>query len=245
MNHPSLRADLERHILGACILEANTFAKVADMLAPKNFLAPSVDRGVYIDHQAVFQAFQKLYPAQPISLLTMRKVLDTVPATELAKLSGGVYWAGDIRFYAAVLLEYNFREAFIELLHPVYESNYQNISTITRVAISEILDEAIDYDNDVFEVITNACKYLRNIGADDNVLKMVDQFNNQIDVRIYQIKKQSSIDTLINNVTALNNIPHDTKTRMAVSHLTDILKTVLGVGKVEPQLANKIFELKV
>lgn len=58
-------------------------------------------------------------------------------------------------------------------------------------------------------------------------------------------KKQSSIETLLNNLANLNTLSSDLHTRMAVSHLADLLKAILAVGKVEADIANEIFKLRM
>lgn len=242
MNLPGYRISLEQIILGACLLE-NGYQVVADVLSAKNFLAADPERGLYLSHQQIYHAFEKLYPARPINLISVRRELTSEYRDYISQLALMVSSTEDLRFHAFVLLEYNLRGSFIELLHKEFSSGKYN--TATQQAIQEIIDESLDNDNDIFEVISASRLHLHNIMADDSLVQAVADFEIKIDKRIESIKRQASIDCLVNNLSNLNRLPHDTTTKMAVSHLTDILKNILATGKADQKLANKIFELKL
>lgn len=242
MNLARHRFELEQSILGSCILE-NGYQVVADVLAPKNFLTADAEKGQYLCHQKIYRAFERLYPSRPIDLISIRRELPAEYSDYISLLSAMVSSTANLRYHAFVLLEYNFRGSFIDILHQEFSSGRHNLAT--QQALQEIIDESLDSDNDIFEVIAASRLHLHNIQADDELVRIVGDFEAKIDKRMEVIKRQSSIDCLVNNLGNLNRVVQDTTTKMAVSHLTDILKSILATGKTDEQLANKIFELKL
>lgn len=235
----SIRIELEQVILGKCVLE-NGFASVADILKPSNFSREG--DGLYFDHQVIFSTMARLYPSRPINIVTVCYELRQMQGYHIyvLEICARVARAACLRYDAFMLLEYNIRTSFIDLLQGVTGGNEQ---LSTRAAVGEILDECLDQDNDIFEIIPASLKHLNNIGASRLVLDQVDGFLRGIDQRIHQIKKLASIDALVENLVSLNNVPGDTTSRMAVSHLTDILKSIIAQGKVDEKLSKQIFSL--
>lgn len=235
---------LEQTILGACLLE-NAYPRVADILTHKNFSKPDPAASHFIDHQTIFQVFENFYPLRPIDIATVSHELAKVPGATsyIAELSMKVSSSANLRYYALCLLETSFRNAFIDLLHKQFSSGH--FDTATMAIIQEIIDEALDSDNDIFEVIEKSTAYLMQGLTDDSLLRSLQDFRDKMDLRIKKTKTQAHIDCLISNLENLNRLPFDTKAKMAVSHLTDILKMIIATGKITSDLANQIFNLKV
>ena len=234
---------LEQTILGACLLE-NAYPMVADILTHNNFSKPDPGMSHFIDHQTIFKVFETFYPLRPIDIATVSHELAHIPgaAVYITELSMKVSSAANLKYYALCLLETSFRNAFIELLHKQFSSG--RFDTATMATVLEIIDEALDPDNDIFELIEKSSAYLTQVLADDALLTSIQEFKNKINVRIQKAKSLSHVDCLINNLTNLNRLPFDTKAKMAVSHLTDVLKMIIATGKVTNDLAHKIFNLK-
>lgn len=237
------RLQLEQTILGACLLE-NAYPMVADLLNHRNFSKPDPGTSHFINHQTIFKVFEKFYPLRPIDMATVSHELAHVPgaAVYIAELSMKVSSAANLKYYGLCLLETCFRNTFIELLHKEFLSG--RFETATMATLQEIIDEALDDNNDIFELIEKSHAYLTQVFADEALLTSIQDFKNRMNIRIQKAKSLAYVDCLVDNLTNLNRVPFDTKAKMAVSHLTDILKMIIATGKVTRDLANKIFDLK-
>jgi hypothetical protein len=221
----SIRVLVEQTVLGMCLLE-NGYSKVSDILSPVNFSSPDIDKGIYFSHGEIFSAFEKLYPIKPINLVSVIGMLGYESMWYIFALSSRVCSSSDIRYHAFQLLEFSIRESFLSLLTKLSEGK----TDITAVAIHEIIDEALDYDNDIFEVIKTAITYLQKI--DSNAVGEAIDFHNKIDLKVSRIKQLASVDALMKNLTNLNQLTNDTTSQMAITHLTDLVKTILTKGQI-------------
>lgn len=240
----SERLKLEKIILGACLLE-NGYSRVADILTHRNFSKPELNSGHLMDHQLIFKVFEKFYPLKPIDIQTVYHELKLEPGIGwyLAELTSMVSSSANLTYYAFTLLEYNMCSSFLDLVQSKISSG--SFATMTIAALQEIIDETLDSDSDILMIIESAAAHLENIYAEESLIMAFREFRNAADNRIERIKKQSSIESLLNNLANLNALSSDFHTRMAVSHLTDLLKAILAVGKIEPDAAKEIFKLKL
>lgn len=228
---------LEQTVLGACLLE-NGYQKIADILQPVNFSTYNYDKGFTHDHQQIFKGMQALYPKSPIDMLTVScQLRGIVDAHYIVSLCNRLSSAANIRYHAILLLEISIRETFLTLL----TSLQQNRTDMVNLALYEIQDEALDIDNDIFNVIEKSIIYMQRL--DEPVTNALVDFHLKIDKRIAQIKNVSAVETLIQHLSQLNQIPNDPPTQMAVSHLTDIIKTILANGTVKKENINHILTL--
>lgn len=97
--------DLERAVIGACIIEQDAFATVSDFLKPNSFYESK--------HQVIFQAIQSLAAANaPIDVLTVMEQLqkngeleNAGGAAYIADLSRAMLSAAHLEYHARVVAE--------------------------------------------------------------------------------------------------------------------------------------------
>ncbi len=236
--------NLEKIILGACLLE-NSYCRVADILTHRNFSKPDFISGHFMDHQLIFSVFEKLYPLKPIDLQTVYHELSHEPGMRgyLGELTATVSSSANFSYYAFTLLEYKMRSSFIDLLHSKIASGA--FATMTNAALQEIIAETLDSDGDILEIIEVTAAHLTNIYAEEPLIAAVVEFRNAVDKRIKKIQKQSSIESLLNNLANLSTVSSDLQTRLAINHLAELFKAIIAGGKIEPKLAIEIFGLKM
>ncbi len=198
-----------------------------------------------MDHQLIFEVFEKFYPLKPIDIQTVYHELKHEPGIGwyLAELTAMVSSSANLSYYAFSLLEYNMRSSFLDLVQSKISSGA--FGTMTIAALQEIIDETLDSDSDILKIIESAPAHLENIYAEESLIVAIREFRNATDKRIKRIKKQSSIECLLNNLASLNTLSSDLHTRMAITHLADLLKAIVANGKIEPEVANEIFKLKI
>lgn len=238
------RIELEKTILGACLLE-NCYHKIADILTHRNFSAKDIGVGHLVDHQEIFKVFEKFYPLIPIDLVTVRYELRYSPAiaiyvTELTALVSGT---SNLTYYAFRLVEDNVRRNFIDLLEswmPAFEGDLE-----TTTALREIIQEALNLGNDILRVIAISGVHLRNLVADRSLIAAIMDFGSAAKRRIEKIKQLSSIDSLVNNLVNMARLPFDPDTKMAVNHLTDLLKAIISTGKINAAIADQICKIRI
>jgi replicative DNA helicase len=231
------RLNIERIILGECLLERG-FVKVVDILKPANFSTPNAELHLHHNHQEIFQAFMKLYPHRPIDILTVSSLLPKEYWVYLCELTVGVVSTMPLRNHALMLIEISLRESFLNLLRKLQTGP----KDLTRLALYEVMDEALDYSNDIFLVIDKAKGYISNFG-DAAVTEALVNFTDSIDVRISSIRRMASIDALLDNLYNLNFAPDDLNAKMALSHLADVIKAILSEQRITNEKLNYILNL--
>lgn len=229
----SHRKELEQAILGAIITESSAYFKVCELLSDKNF---STDI-----HKKIYKAIESLFPDDKIDLIKINIRTGSKYAYYLSCLSSKVCSAANIRTHAAELLEINFREVAIKSLSE-YINGQSFITTTTRAAVQEVIDEFLDYGSDVFELAKDAPEFLASVGADSAAHK-IKELNDNIGYRIKQIKKQVKAENLLANLRLLGASPDDPVTRLATTKLCETLINLLASNQIDKTLADKIFNL--
>lgn len=230
----SARSDLERAILGACLLEHGAYPAVSDTLDAKNFsIGP---------HSEIYKAMGKLYPHSPIDLITVaRCTRGSISPSYLAELQKEISSSANIRQHAICLVEACFGDGLIKLLDEHINRNPQ-INRTTHSALRDIIDKIIDSDSDIFDLVQGAIIYVDAIGATD-ITEKIREYDHKIQRRIQNVKRLAKTESLLANLKSIGSYPGDTKTRVATTTLCNKLLDILATGKVDDTLANKIFAL--
>jgi replicative DNA helicase len=168
---PPQALDLEQAVLGAMMLEKNAVTDTIDTLKPQSFYDPK--------HQYIYNAIRELFgSSSPIDLLTVINQL---------KKSGELEAAGG----AAYISQLTSRVA--STAHAEYHARVISEKHIKRELIrmsSEIIRDAFDDTNDVFDVLNKAESQLFQI-AENNMGKHVDLMQNVVRQAIEEIEKAS------------------------------------------------------
>lgn len=168
---PPQAVDLEKAVLGAMMLERNAVTDAIDILSKESFYDPK--------HQFIFAAIQELFgTSKPIDLLTV---------TDQLKKKGELEAAGG----AAYISQLTSRIA--STAHVEYHARVISEKHIKRELIrmsSEIMTDAFDDTNDVFDVLNKAEEDLFNI-AENNMGRAVDVMQNVVRSAIEEIEKAS------------------------------------------------------
>lgn len=168
---PPQAVDLERAVLGAMMLEKNAVTDTIDILKRESFYDPR--------HQFIFAAIQELFgTSQPIDILTVTNLLKT--KGELAVVGGAAYISQlTSRIASTAHVEYHAR--IISEMHIKRE--------LIRMS-GEVMRDAFDETNDVFDVLNKAESDLFNI-AENNMGRAVDVMQNVVSKAIEEIERAS------------------------------------------------------
>lgn len=168
---PPQAIDLEQAVLGAMMLEKNAVTDTIDILKSESFYDPK--------HQYIFGAIKELFgTSKPIDLLTV---------TDYLKKSGELQAAGG----AVYISQLTSRVA--STAHVEYHARIISEKHIKRELIrmsNEVMKEAYDDTNDVFDVLNKAEGDLFKI-AENNMGKSVSTMQNVVREAIEEIEKAS------------------------------------------------------
>ena len=166
---PPQAVDLEKAVLGALMLEKNAVTDIIDILKEESFYDPK--------HQYIYGAVRQLFSnTKPIDILTV---------TDFLQKSGELAAAGG----ASYISQLTSRVA--STAHAEYHARIISEKHIKRELIrmsSEIMKEAFDDTNDVFDVLNKAEGDLFKI-AENNMSKSVDVMQDVIKDAIEEIEK--------------------------------------------------------
>lgn len=168
---PPQAVDLEKAVLGAMMLEKNAVTDTIDILMQESFYDPK--------HQYIFGAIKELFgSSKPIDILTV---------TDMLKKNGELEAAGGA-VYISQLTNRIASTAHVEYHARVISEKYIKRELI-RMS-SEVMREAFDDTNDVFDVLNKAEGDLFKI-AENNMGKAVDVMQNVVREAIEEIEKAS------------------------------------------------------
>ncbi len=129
--------ELEKAVIGACIIEQDAFASVTDFLKPQSFYESK--------HQVIFQAIQSLAAANaPIDVLTVVEQLqkngdleNAGGAAYIAELSRSMLSAAHLEFHARIVAQKALARDLIS-----YTSNIQKLAFDDGQDIQELMQKA-------------------------------------------------------------------------------------------------------
>lgn len=177
---PPQSLDLEQAVLGAMMLEKNAVTDTIDILKPSSFYDPK--------HQYIYGAIRELFGnSSPIDLLT---VINQLRENGELEASGGAAYISQLTSRVA-------STAHVEFHARVISEKYIKRELI-RMS-SEVIKDAYDDTNDVFDVLNKAEGELFQI-AENNMGKNVDIMQNVVRQAIEEIEKASQNKSGISGV---------------------------------------------
>ena len=166
---PPQAIDLEQAVLGAMMLDKNAVTDTIDILKQESFYDPK--------HQYIFEAIRDLFgTSKPIDLLTV---------TDLLKKKGELQAAGGAVYISQLTSK------VASTAHVEYHARIISEKHIKRELIrmsNEVMKEAYDDTNDVFDVLNKAEGDLFKI-AGNNMGKSVSTMQNVVREAIDEIEK--------------------------------------------------------
>jgi len=166
---PPQAVDLEKAVLGALMLEKNAVTDTIDILKRESFYDPK--------HQYIFAAIHKLFgDSKPIDILT---VVDLLKKSGELTAAGGASYVSQLTSRVASTANVEYHARIISEKHIKRE--------LIRMS-NEVMKEAYDDTNDVFDVLNKAEGDLFKI-AENNMGKAVDVMQNVIKDAIEEIEK--------------------------------------------------------
>lgn len=165
---PPQAVDLEKAVLGAMMLEKNAVTDVIDILASESFYDPK--------HQYIYATIKELFgTSKPIDILTVTTQLKKNGELEAAggavyvsQLTNRIASTAHVEFHARIISEKYIKRELIRMS-------------------SEVMKEAYDDTNDVFDVLNKAEGELFKI-AENNMGKSVDLIQNVVRAAIEEIE---------------------------------------------------------
>ncbi len=234
MDAEAYRCRLEQAIIGGCLLE-DAFHKVADALTPGDFT-----KFTNVDHQRIFEAFQGLYPTQPIDILSVAGKI-SLPGyySYLSECQATVCSTANIRHHALILVELSMLK---ELRSKLVVASSNERSTLVKAGINEILEEC-NGDGDILFIQGHAIGYLKDLGADSSLIESLSDLSQTFNLRLRRLISLSHVTTLMRNLESLSSCSEDPSSRACLAHLTEVIKVVLTGHRLSPETVTKILEL--
>ena len=178
---PPQAVDLEKTVLGAMMLEKNAVTDTIDILKTESFYDPK--------HQYIFNAIKELFgSSKPIDILT---VIDFLKKNGELEASGGAAYISQLTNRVASTAHVEYHARIISEMHIKRE--------LIRMS-SEVMKEAYDDTNDVFDVLNKAEGDLFKI-AENNMGKSVDVMQNVVREAIEEIEKAAQ------NTDGISGVP--------------------------------------
>lgn len=168
---PPQAVDLEQAVLGAMMLERNAVTDTIDILSQQSFYDPR--------HQYIFAAIKELFgSSKPIDILT---VIDKLKKNGELEAAGGVAYISQLTNRVGTTAHVEYHARIISEKHIKRE--------LIRMS-SEVMRDAFDDSNDVFDVLNKAEGELFKI-AENNTGRAVNMMQNVVREAIEEIEKAS------------------------------------------------------
>ena len=178
---PPQAIDLEKAVLGAMMLEKNAVTDVIDILSSESFYDPK--------HQYIYGVIKELFgSSKPIDILT---VTDQLKKNGELEAAGGAVYISQLTSRIASTAHVEFHARVISEKHIKRE--------LIRMG-SEVMREAFDDTNDVFDVLNKAEGDLFKI-AENNMGRAVAVMQNVVREAIEEIEKASQ------NTDGISGVP--------------------------------------
>lgn len=211
------RIRIEQELIGLAL--EGQFVNLTETLKPKHFT-----KSLGANHQRIWQAFEELYPKSSINLITvtnhLRKQFDISYAAYLSNCLGSVVSNNPLEM-SLMLLEYNFREAFKEMVENELKTNPEE-----REIILEILEEIKDPANDIIDLMDDITAFA--LKANLYFYESINQMNKRVHSIADTIKEYSQLRSLITHLRQVKGLPLDTRRVLAIQELTELLILLLG-----------------
>ncbi|MCJ8291957.1 MAG: replicative DNA helicase [Crocinitomicaceae bacterium] len=178
---PPQAVDLEQAVLGALMLEKNAVTETIDILSQESFYDPK--------HQYIFGVVKELFgTSKPIDILT---VIDKLKRNGELEAAGGAAYVSQLTSRVASTAHVEFHARIITEKHIKRE--------LIRMC-TEVMRDAFDDTNDVFDVLNKAEGDLFKI-AENNMGKSVDVMQNVVRQAIEEIEAASQ------NTDGISGVP--------------------------------------
>lgn len=178
---PPQAVDLEQAVLGALMLEKNAVTETIDILSQESFYDPK--------HQYIFGVVKELFgTSKPIDILT---VIDKLKRNGELEAAGGAAYVSQLTSRVASTAHVEFHARIITEKHIKRE--------LIRMC-TEVMRDAFDDTNDVFDVLNKAEGDLFKI-AENNMGKAVDVMQNVVRQAIEEIEAASQ------NTDGISGVP--------------------------------------
>ncbi len=178
---PPQAVDLEKAVLGAMMLERNAVTDTIDILSKESFYDPK--------HEYIYGTIQELFgSSKPIDLLT---VIDNLKKNGELEAAGGASYVSELTNRIASTAHVEYHARVIAEKHIKRE--------LIRMS-SEIMKDAFEDTNDVFDVLNKAEEDLFNV-AQNNMGRAVAAMSNVVREAIEEIEKASQ------NTDGISGVP--------------------------------------
>lgn len=186
------RMRLEQCIIGAVVLESNTYPLVADILTAKNFTAwPNAD------YPKIWQAVADTYP-DPIDALTIMHRLQREHGESmvlvLTHATSRVSSASNIDYHAMILVQDCIGWAFLRLLG---ELAHREPDQAVRDALHEMGAEVQRVGIDPLDVLEVAPDYAASVGADVEVINKLKEIRTGFHEKAERIRTKARFKTAV------------------------------------------------
>lgn len=227
------RIRIEMELIGLAL--EGRFVNLTDILEPKHFT-----RNLGANHQMIWQACKDLYPKSSINLVTLsthlRRKYDLQYGSYLCNCLASVV-SNNPAEMALYLLEFNFRDSFIELTKEEIKNN-----PAKREILEEILEEIQHPANDIIQLLDDLSLYSlqEKLGIYDKFIKLKKRVHKITD----NIKELAQIRSLITHLKQIKGLPLDTERVLAIQELTELLIMVLGSQEMPENFNNTLKQIK-
>jgi hypothetical protein len=239
------RLYIEQSILGAIVYHSG-YAQIAHILSPKNFTSKAEG---YCRNAELFSVICSLYPHKPIDFLTvgleLQKQYPNSPDViqTLFQIGHKVCSSSSIVHWAFILLQIDISEKFKAQMVAYKSQREGNLDYTEAGGLKEII-EAIETENDIFEVIEGAGKYFKHLNMDEELNSSIKLYQD-LSKKVSNLKSISSIQVALSYVFQISEA--STAVQFECSAFANAISDMVFTNQVKTQYteaANHIRSIK-
>lgn len=223
----------EMLVLSACIEDKKAFLMVGSYLKEQNFM--------FENHRMIWLRMNDLYPHKPINLLSFK---DIVSLEVIIKITRWYCPLSNVLYYAALIIECDIRANAIALMDKIYNQYYvKNPLTHDLVHVFEEIKARLANNwIDLFETMDEIKEGFKNDEVYELARREFDLFFENVEKRMFLIKKQSKVQLLFEHLSSLDHL--STCNRLVLQKLGQIAQYALN-GTLPKEIETLILSSKL
>jgi hypothetical protein len=194
----NIRKKLEQQIIAAVVLDS-TAIDALKFLTEKNFQCYE------FDHRLIWQTIKEMEGKVLIDMSTVAYKIHAKYGKDylhyLIDISNQVASSAHVMEHSAILVQIDLKEKFINMLRILVM--HIGISESDRALVSEVLKEVEQLDEPIWNLATGAQKMLESKQVNQLIIKELELFNSNVNIKLDHIRKESNKTYVIHALSKL------------------------------------------
>ena len=183
----NIRKKIEQQIIAAVVLDS-TAIDALQFLSEKNF------QNYDYDHRLIWATIKEMEGKQQIDVSTVAYKLCVKFGKDylnyLIDITNQVASSVHVMEHSAILVQIDLKEKFVNVLRVL--AMHSNISDSDRALVSEVLKEVEQLDEPIWNLATGAQKMLESKQVNPLIVKEIELFNTNVNIKLDHIRKSSN-----------------------------------------------------